>query len=116
RPGRLDFILKFTIPDREERLEIFRISTKGRPMNSDVDLEELAGRTEGLVGSHIAFICKRAVMLAIAEMIHLRRAKAHGKLSVSAAHFRAALEELRECEAPRTHDGVVQVLRFHKNE
>jgi len=35
---------------------------------------------------------------------------------VSAAHFKAALDELRECEAPRTHDGVVQVLRFHKNE
>jgi transitional endoplasmic reticulum ATPase len=116
RPGRLDFILKFTVPDREERLEVFRISTKERPLSRDVDLEELASGTEGLVGSHIAFVCKRAVMLAIAEMIRSRRMKAPGKLSVSAAHFKAALEELRECEAPRSQEGVVQVLRFHKNE
>jgi transitional endoplasmic reticulum ATPase len=101
RPGRLDFLLRFTVPDRGERLEIFRISVQGRPLRRDVDLEKLADKTEGLVGSHIAFVCKRAVMLAIAEIIHSRRAKASGRLSVSAAHFKAALAELRECEAPR---------------
>jgi len=36
-------------------------------------------------------------MLAIADMIHSRRVKVPGKLSVSAAHFDAALQELREC-------------------
>jgi transitional endoplasmic reticulum ATPase len=101
RPGRLDFILRFTFPDRGERLEIFRISSKGRPLKRDVDLEALADATEGLAGSHIAFVCKRAVMLAIAETIRSRRGKTPGRLSVSAAHFRSALAELRECEAPR---------------
>ncbi|MBU3931340.1 MAG: AAA family ATPase, partial [Proteobacteria bacterium] len=116
RPGRLDYILKFNVPDEKERLEIFRINTRGRPLRSDVDLEELAGLTEGMVGSHIAFICKRAVTLAIAELINQRQEKTSGKLLVSAAHFKAALKELRESEAPRTQDGVIQVLRFHKNE
>ena len=105
RPGRLDFILKFTIPDEKERLEIFRINTKGRPLHSDVDLEELAHTTEGMVGSHITFICKRAVMMAIAEIIHSSQEKTADRLLVSAAHFRGALQELRECEAPRTRDG-----------
>ena len=116
RPGRLDYILKFNVPDEKERLEIFRINTRGRPLRSDVDLEELAGLTEGMVGSHIAFICKRAVTLAIAELINQHQEKTSGKLLVSAAHFKAALKELRESEAPRTQDGVIQVLRFHKNE
>ena len=109
RPGRLDFILRFTVPDEKERLEIFRINTRGRPLHGDVDLEELARLTEGMVGSHIAFICKRAVMMAIAEIIHSRQAKTAGNLLVSAAHFKEALQELLECEAPRTRDGGEQV-------
>jgi len=116
RPGRLDYILKFHVPDEAERLEIFRINTAGRPLADDVDLNDLASMTEGMAGSHIAFICKRAVMLAIAELIHGRLEKTPDALLVSAAHFKAALEELRENEAPRTQDGVIQMLRFHKNE
>jgi transitional endoplasmic reticulum ATPase len=107
RPGRLDFILKFTLPDEKERLEIFRINTKGRPLHGDVDLEELARLTEGMVGSHIAFICKRAVMMAIAEIIHSRQAKTSGNLLVSEAHFKDALQEIRGEEVPRTQNGVV---------
>jgi len=74
-------------------------------LSNDVDLEELAGLTEGMVGSHVAFICKRAVMLAIAELINERQEKTPGKLVVSAAHFKAALDELRESEVPRKQAG-----------
>jgi transitional endoplasmic reticulum ATPase len=108
RPGRLDFILKFTIPDEKERLEVFRINTRGRPLSGDVDLEELASLTEGMVGSHIAFICKRAVMIAIAEIIHSSQAKTPDKLLVSAVHFKNALQELLEYETPRTCDNGLQ--------
>ncbi len=106
RPGRLDFILRLTVPEEKERLEIFRINTKGRPLHSDVDLEELARLTEGMVGSHIAFICKRAVMMAITEIIQSEQEKNPDKLLVTAAHFTEALQELRECEAPGAPGGV----------
>ena len=52
--------------------------------------------TEGLVGSHIAFLCKRATMLAIADLIHEQRGRNHDALCVSAGHFRTAIEELRK--------------------
>jgi transitional endoplasmic reticulum ATPase len=97
RPGRLDFILRFQVPDEKERLEIFQINTKGRPLSKDVDLKDLARKTEGMVGSSINFICKRAVMLAITEIIHGKKKKIPASLLVSAAHFKAALQELREC-------------------
>jgi len=100
RPGRLDFVLKFPVPGEQERLEIFRIHTRGKPLGSDVDLAELAGMTEGMVGSHIAFISKRASMLAIAQSIQ-GQGNSPGSLSVSAAHFKAALRELRENEEVR---------------
>ncbi|MHB8769442.1 MAG: AAA family ATPase [Syntrophales bacterium] len=107
RPGRLDFILRFSPPDEQERLEIFRINTGGRPVHGDVDLAELARATAGMVGSHIAFICKRAVMMAIAEVIRAGKEKSPGDLVITAAHFQKALRELRECEASRGGNGVV---------
>ncbi len=106
RPGRLDFILRFTVPEEKDRLEIFRINTKGRPLHSDVDLEELARITAGMVGSHIAFICKRAVMMAISEIIHSEQEKTPDNLLVTAAHFAEALQELRDCEAPGAPGGI----------
>jgi len=105
RPGRLDYVLTFHAPDEAERLEIFRIHTLGRPLNRDVDLAVLAGMTEGLVGSHIAFLCKRATMLAIADLIHGQRGGAHEELCLSATHFRAAIEELKRNHAARAKHG-----------
>ena len=107
RPGRLDYVLNFCVPDEGERVEIFRIHTQGRPLGSNVNLGVLASMTGGMVGSHIAFLCKRAVMLAIAEIIHGRKEKKPASLLVSAAHFTAALQELRECEVPRTEEEVM---------
>ena len=96
RPGRLDYVLKFVAPDEGERRDIFRINTHGRPLSGDVDLGVLARMTEGLVGSHIAFLCKRATMLAIADLIHEHQGKNPESLCLSAAHFKTAIEELRK--------------------
>ncbi len=101
RPGRLDYVLKFEAPDENERLEILRIHTQGRPLGDDVELGDLANKTEGFVGSHIAFLCKRATMLAIADQIHERQGKNHEGLCVCAAHFTAAIEELRKSHDAR---------------
>ena len=95
RAGRLDFVLRFPAPDEKERLEIFEVHTKEKPLNADVDLDKLAGETEGMVGSDIASICRRAAMSAIAELINASREQTAAGLSISAAHFRAALGEVR---------------------
>jgi transitional endoplasmic reticulum ATPase len=98
RAGRLDYILKFPIPDDEERLEIFRVHTKERPLADDVDLSRLAKRTDGMAGSHIAFIARRATMLAIGELIHTPDKSKSRKLLVTASHFEEALKEVKEKE------------------
>lgn len=95
RAGRLDFILRFPVPDEQERLEIFRVHTKEKPLSDDADLNELSRETEGMVGSDIAFICKRAAMSAIAGLINAPQRGSTEKLSVSAAHFKAAVGEVR---------------------
>ncbi|HUL29811.1 MAG TPA: CDC48 family AAA ATPase [Thermodesulfobacteriota bacterium] len=98
RTGRLDYILNFPIPDEEARLEIFRVHTKERPLAEDVNLVELAKRTDGMTGSHIAFIVKRAVMLAIGELIDTSGKEKSRKLSVTAFHFEDALKEVQSRE------------------
>jgi transitional endoplasmic reticulum ATPase len=95
RAGRLDFVLSFPMPDEGARLQILEIHTKDRPLDADVDLRELAEATEGMVGSDLAFICKRATLLAIANVIGLPPARRKRSLSVSAAHFKAAIAETR---------------------
>lgn len=102
RPGRLDYILKFQPPDEAERLEILRIHTAGRPLAKDVDLTVLASLTDGMVGSHLAFICKRATTLAIADVIRQQKGKERRDLIITAAHFRTAIEELRKNEEARS--------------
>ena len=98
RAGRLDYILKFPLPDEEERLEIIRVHTQARPLGGDVNLAELAKRTAGMAGSHIAFIARRATMLAIGELIHELDKSKSKKLLVTASHFEEALKEVREKE------------------
>ena len=95
RAGRLDFVLPFPLPDEEGRWEIFQVHTKNRPLSADVDLRELARETQGMAGSDISFICKRATILAIADVIGLAPEKRKAGLSVSAAHFKAATAEVQ---------------------
>jgi transitional endoplasmic reticulum ATPase len=64
RPGRFDRIILTPIPDYNARLEIFKVHTKGMPLK-DVDLEELAKKTEGYVGADIESICREAAILAL---------------------------------------------------
>jgi len=96
RAGRLDYVLPFPNPDERDRLEIFQVNTKEKPLGNDVDLLELARMTEGMVGSQIAFICRSATMMAIAELINSPQNKPSTELFISARHFKEAIERGRK--------------------
>lgn len=98
RAGRLDFHLEFHVPEREERLAIFQVHTHEKPIGSDVDLMELVNETEGMVGSQIALICRRATMTAITELIGEAADNGSKKLVVTRAHFKTTLEKMRESD------------------
>jgi len=98
RAGRLDAILRFPIPDERDRIEIFQVHTREKPLGNDVDLDELAKGTEGMVGSQIAVICRSATMMAIAELIHETERKSSAELQIGATHFREAIKSLQKKE------------------
>jgi len=94
RAGRFDFQLELPIPDEKTRLEIFKVHTKGKSLADDVDLQSLAKVTEGMVGSDIEAVSRRASMLAIREFIN-QEEKDLTKFKISARHFSRALETMR---------------------
>jgi len=73
RPGRFEVLVELPTPDREARLAIFQVHTRGKPLAPDVDLAELAERTEGLVGADIEGLCRQAAMLTIREFLDEER-------------------------------------------
>jgi len=85
RPGRFDKVIQLPAPDEKMRLEIFKIHTKGMPLAKDVDLNELAKKTEGYTGADIEGLCREAGMFAIRSSSE----------DVKASHFAEALGQIR---------------------
>ncbi len=64
RSGRFDSVVRFDAPDEKERLEILRIHAKDLGVETR-DLKKLAGMSQGLVGSDIESVCRRARLAAM---------------------------------------------------
>ena len=94
RAGRFDFHLELPIPDEETRLEIFKVHTRGKPLVKGIKLKALANKTEGLVGSDIESICRKASMLAIRKFIE-SGSEDYADFKISGSHFEEALKEVR---------------------
>ncbi|ERH02165.1 MAG: AAA family ATPase, CDC48 subfamily [Halonotius sp. J07HN6] len=69
RPGRLDRHVHVPVPDEEARRKIFDVHTGAKPLADDVDLDQLARKTEGYVGADIEAVCREASMAASREFI-----------------------------------------------
>jgi transitional endoplasmic reticulum ATPase len=69
RPGRFDREINIGIPDRNGRLEILQIHTRGMPLEEEVDLENFANLTHGYVGADLAALCKEAAMNALRRIL-----------------------------------------------
>jgi len=70
RPGRFDREVEISVPDKEERLSILKIHTRGMPLTKDVDLKELASKTHGFVGADINSLAKEAAMNVLRKNLH----------------------------------------------
>ncbi len=87
RPGRFDKLIYVPPPDLPSRLEIFKIHTRNMPLAEDVDLYDLARRTENYSGADIEAVVREAALVAIredplAEKIYMR-------------HFNEALNKVK---------------------
>ena len=69
RPGRFDREIEISVPDKEARLNILKIHTRGMPLNKSVNLKVLAGKTHGFVGADLASLAKEAAMVVLRKIL-----------------------------------------------
>lgn len=75
RPGRFDRQVTVGLPDKKGRLAILKIHVRGKPLSSDVDLDQLAAGTIGFSGADLANLANEAALNAArrnAKKISLR--------------------------------------------
>ena len=69
RPGRFDRELEIPIPDKNGRLDILHIHTRGMPLAGDVDLERLSSITHGFVGADLESLAREAAMTCLRKIL-----------------------------------------------
>ena len=69
RPGRFDREIEIGVPDRNGRLEILQIHTRGMPLAKDVNLEKLADISHGFVGADLQSLSKEAGIRALRRVL-----------------------------------------------
>jgi cell division protease FtsH len=83
RPGRFDRRVVVQAPDRRGRAAILRIHTKDVPLGPDVDLDDIAAQTPGMVGADLRNLVNEAAL----------RAARQGESKVTMADFIDAMEK-----------------------
>ncbi|WP_254764966.1 AAA family ATPase [Natrinema marinum] len=68
RPGRLDTHVFVGEPDREAREKILAVHAEGKPLDDDIDLDDLAAELEGYTGADLEALVRDASMRAIREV------------------------------------------------
>jgi transitional endoplasmic reticulum ATPase len=69
RPGRFDREIEIGVPDRDGRLDILQIHTRGMPLAKDVDLQRLADISHGFVGADLLALAKEAAIRALRRVL-----------------------------------------------
>ena len=107
RPGRFDKIIFVPPPDEKARYEIFKIHTRNMPLADDVDLRELARRTEYYSGADIEAVVIEAGLNAVRENMNFDR--------VYMRHFLKALEKVKPSLSPEIIESYRSLMeRFKK--
>ncbi len=83
RPGRFDRRVSVQPPDRRGRAAILRIHTRKVPLAPDVDLDQIAQQTPGLVGADLRNLVNEAALGAARE----------GEAAVTMGDFAEAIEK-----------------------
>ncbi|PAX07914.1 CDC48 family AAA ATPase [Sphingomonas lenta] len=92
RPGRFDELIYVGVPNAEGRRRILAIQTQKMPLARDVDLDEVARRTERFTGADLEDVVRRAGLIALRRSL--------GAREVYMADFEAALQESRATVTP----------------
>src|SRR3984885_2947631 len=84
RPGRFDREVLVPLPDRAERRAILAVHARGKYLDSDADLDQVAAATPGFSGADLANLLNEAAVNAVRG----------GRISLTAADFASARDRV----------------------
>ncbi|MDL2407763.1 CDC48 family AAA ATPase [Rhizobium calliandrae] len=106
RPGRFDELVYVPVPTLIGRRKILGIHTAKMPLSGDINLDELAERTERFTGADLEDLTRRAGLIALRISPDAR--------SVTKEDFMKALQEVRPSvtsEVEREYEEMLKTLR-----
>lgn len=93
RPGRFDRQITVNYPDLEGRIEILKVHAKNKPVEADVDIENIAKRTPYATGADLANIMNESALQAARE----------GRETISQQNVIDAVERVQMGPEKRSH-------------
>jgi transitional endoplasmic reticulum ATPase len=113
RPGRFDREISIPIPDRNGRLGILEIHSRGMPLADDVDMAHLAEITHGFVGADLEALCREAAMICLrrimADIDFALTSIPYERLAQLEVHMDDFLSALREVEPSAIREVFVEI-------
>lgn len=67
RPGRLDRLVYVGAPNLEERVQILQVLRNKTKVRADINLEEIASKTEGYTGADLQAVIRKASLLSLKQ-------------------------------------------------
>jgi transitional endoplasmic reticulum ATPase len=107
RPGRFDRVILTPAPDKKTREQIFRVHTRGMPLKDDVNIEELAEKTEGYVGADIESVCREAAIFSLRKDIKATK--------IGMESFENALDKVRPSITKEIQDAYENIRNHFKS-
>ncbi len=69
RTGRIEEVVYVPLPDRDNRLALFKMELKGKPCQKDIDYERLGDLTERFTMSDVSYVVKKACRMAFDKAV-----------------------------------------------
>jgi len=117
RPGRFDRIVYVPNPDRNTRVRILEIHTRGKPISRDIDLSKIAEQTEGFSGADVAAVPNTAISLVLHEYLQKYptpedAAKHSSDAIVSLRHFEDAVRKIKTQRETKPGEPVASLAHY----
>ncbi|MCK4380075.1 MAG: AAA family ATPase, partial [Candidatus Lokiarchaeota archaeon] len=111
RSGRFGRHIEIPIPDKDARIEIFKIHLQNKPLANDVNIDQMAQELEGYTGADIQAICEDATLLTIRKAvinknIDTQNADSVKVIKISKEEFTESIEKILKSadKAKKSHE------------
>jgi len=101
RSGRFGRHIEIPLPEKNSRIQIFKIHLNNRPIDDNVDIESLAEELEGYTGADIKAVCEEATVLTIRRGIFHHNIdesdpNSYSKVKISQKEFEIAIKKIKK--------------------